>query len=410
MAHLRTRYIKDLVRSGLRHKGIVGIFGHRQVGKTTLLGQLTSNYTTFDRAGDLRRSLEAPEHFLTSHIHSGTPLAIDECQLSPPLFPALKEFVRTNTTPGLFLLSGSVRFSSRKAIRESLTGRMLNHELLPFSISELEEKTLNTLPLELLRCKGFSGLKLKEPSAGLSQNKHASSYLSRGGLPGICFVRNERDRNDLIESQLDLILDRDLRLVCDTSLPLSSIKNLAAQLASLQNTPLNLSELARQSRISVPTIRKILSGLESIFFIRRLRCEGNETRPVIFLEDQGEASYLSSLRPSGEPTSLAYPSSDLERLAFAHLRIPFAYSSGMAWDVFQYRQRGGAYVPFVFRALGREVGFICIQESHPPLGAVKSAASFLTRHKTARTVFLHSGKEISILNDRELVLPLQTIL
>lgn len=409
MPHLRNRYIMPLLERGLKHKGIVGLFGHRQVGKTTVLEQITDNYVTFDRAIELERSLEAPEYFLESRLKS-LPLAIDECQLSPPLFPVLKEHVRVDKRPGLFLLSGSVRFSSRKAIRESLTGRMLAYELLPFSVSELEGKSLNTLMMDLLNCRGFSGLDLHPPSKALLKNTRAAHYLKFGGLPGICFVRNDRDRNDLIESQIDLILDRDLRLVCETTLPLSSLKNLIRMLAQLQNTPLNLSELSRKAKISIPTLRKIIAGLEAIFFIRLLRCEGNEARPVLFFEDQGEASYLSSLRLSGQPGSFTNFVLDLERLAFAHLRIPFAYTPGVALEISQYRQLGGAYVPFVLHASGKTLGIICMQESHPSLSSFRSAGSFLDHTENSKMIYLHPGKEIKILNDRELVLPIVSIL
>ena len=410
MPHTRTRYIQPLLLNGLKHKGIVGVFGHRQVGKTTMLEQMASNYVTLDNSISLQQSLTAPENFLLSHIEKSLPLAIDECQHSPALFPALKEYVRTHKRPGLFLLSGSVRFSSRKAIRESLTGRLLSYELLPFSISELTEKSLNTLPLDLLNCRGFSGLKLQSPKSDLFHNVRAMQYLKLGGLPGICFMRNERNRNDLIESQLNLILDRDLRLVCDTSLALPSLKNLARILAQLQNTPLNLSELARKTKISVPTLRKIITGLEAIFLIRVLPCEGNEARPVIFFEDQGEATYLSSLRLSGESNFALSLTADLERLAFAHLRIPFAYTPGLSWTVSQYRQQGGAYVPFVFRSANKALGFICMQEKQPSLSSARSAQSFLAQNPHAKLVYLHSGKEVKMMNERELALPLQLVL
>lgn len=410
MAHLRNRYVVSCLKNGLRHKGIVGLFGHRQVGKTTVLEQMAGNYISLDRSTELQRSLESPEYFLASHLKSSLPLAIDECQLSPPLFPALKEHVRLDNRPGLFLLSGSVRFSSRKAIRESLTGRLLAYEMLPFSISELEGKPFNTLPLDLLNSRGFSGVKLSFPSMDLLKDSRALKYLKQGGLPGICFVRNDRDRNDLIESQLDLIFDRDLRLVCDTSLPLSSLKNLLRILAQLQNTPLNLSELSRKARISVPTLRKIFTGLEAIFFIRIVPCEGNESHPVIFFEDQGEASYLGSLRLSGEPGFSTNFVADLERLAFAHLRLPFAYTPGVSWEISQYRQQGGAYVPFIIRSAGKALGFICMQETHPSLASFRSGASFLERNNQSKLVYLHPGKEVKILNEREIILPIQLIL
>ncbi|MBF0106888.1 MAG: ATP-binding protein [Deltaproteobacteria bacterium] len=410
MPHLRSRYVQHLLKNGLKHKGIVCLFGHRQVGKTTVLSQLASNYITLDRSSELQHATESPENFLVAHASKQLPLAVDECQLAPQLFPALKEHVRTDKRPGLFLLSGSVRFSSRKAIRESLTGRMLTYELLPFSVSELENKPLNTLVLQLLQRKSFDGLRLRPASTSLNKHTRAVQYLKNGGLPGICFVRNNRDRNNIFQSQLDLILDRDLRLVCDTSLSLDALNNLVRQLALLQNVPLNLSELAKRTRISPPTLRKIITGLESIFFLRIVRCEGTETHPVIFFEDQGEASYLISLRLAGEPTSPTYSNLDLERLAFAHLRIPFAYTTGLSWEVIQYRKRGGAYVPFVFRAEGKTLGFICMQEALPSLGASRSARSFLETYPTAMMVYLHPGKNARVINSQELVLPMQMIL
>ena len=164
-----------------------------------------------------------------------------------------------------------------------------------------------------------------------------------------CTLLNCQD-HDLLESQIELILDRNLRLVSDIKIPLSRLRITAQILAQNQNRPLNLSELSRKMRISLPTLRKILVEFEAIFFIRLLNCEGNEARPVLFFEDQGEATYLS-----GGRFDLM---DDLERLAFAHLRIPFFYEPGLNFDCFQYRQQGGAYVPLCFRSGRKTIGFI----------------------------------------------------
>ena len=55
----------------------------------------------------------------------------------PELFPALKEFVRLHKKPGQFLLTGSVRFSSRKANGESLTGRIVTIKIPPLGSGEI---------------------------------------------------------------------------------------------------------------------------------------------------------------------------------------------------------------------------------------------------------------------------------
>ncbi len=412
MPHLRSRYIEPILREGLSHKGIVGLFGHRQVGKTTLLEKLAKQYVTLDRSADLYRAERAAEDFLSSYFRRGTtpavPLAIDECQLAPSLFPALKEFVRQNKSPGLFLLSGSVRFSSRKAIRESLTGRILSYELLPFSVSEIQGKPVNRLALQLLSSKAFAVSHLEKLKAyGLENHKEGMKYLQFGGLPGICFARNERHRTDLIESQLALILDRDLRLVCDTKLSLSTLRSLIEVIAGHQGRPFNLSEISRKARVSAPTLRKLMSGFESIFFLRKVATEGNKSWPVYYFEDQGEASYLLSYRSGNAPSSYSDVIDQLERLAYANLRVSFNYEPGLAWSIFQYRQEGGAYVPFAFRSNGRVIGFLCSLEEKPSLGAIRSAQSFRMAYPGARVVHLHPGKSIQLIHQDEISLPIE---
>ena len=74
------------------------------------------------------------------------PFGINEAQLCSPLFPALKQWVRTNKAKEQFILSGSVRFTSKADIRESLTGRIISLELLPFTIAESAQLALASPP------------------------------------------------------------------------------------------------------------------------------------------------------------------------------------------------------------------------------------------------------------------------
>lgn len=366
---------------------------------------LSKRYATLDRASELGRANENPSSFLDDLCSDpkARPVTIDECQLAPPLFPELKEYVRLNRSPGIFLLSGSVRFSSRKAIRESLTGRILTYELLPFSVSELEGKPLNRLPLQLMKSRDFRGLNFREVRPhGLSNHANAQKYLKTGGLAGVCFVRSERDRLDLLVSQLELILDRDLRLVCDTKLSFSRLLILVQILAQHQNRPLNLTEISRKAHVSVPTLRKIMTGLEAIFLIRVLACEGSESRPVLFFEDQGEAHYLASGRYDGMD--------DLERLAFAHLCVSFNYEPGLPYRCFQYRQQDGAYAPIVFQSEKQVIGFDCSLDEKPSLSQLRTAGSLRKAFPGAKMIHLHPGKTMHVISGDEASLPIELIL
>jgi len=98
MTRNRNRHLGKLFKDTLKFSPIVGILGHRQVGKTTIASELGTSYFRLDLRQTLLRLERDPIGFLEAN--TGSPLVIDECQSSPDLFPALKEFVRINKKPG----------------------------------------------------------------------------------------------------------------------------------------------------------------------------------------------------------------------------------------------------------------------------------------------------------------------
>lgn len=112
MPHLRKRYARPICQNLLKFSPIVGVFGHRQVGKTTLLEVLSGSYTSLDDLTAREQASQNPRAYLADALKvtkSGKPAAIDESLWCPELFPTLKEHVRTHKNPGQFRISGSVR-------------------------------------------------------------------------------------------------------------------------------------------------------------------------------------------------------------------------------------------------------------------------------------------------------------
>ena len=109
MPHRRKRHLEVVLKKLLGLNPLVGILGHRQVGKTTLLELLAHTYHTLDESSERLLAQRLPKQYLQER--AGTWVAIDECQLALELFPALKEWVRLHPKPGQFVLSGSVRFT-----------------------------------------------------------------------------------------------------------------------------------------------------------------------------------------------------------------------------------------------------------------------------------------------------------
>ncbi len=195
--------------------------------------------------------------------------------MAPPLFPALKEWVRKHPQPGQFILTGSVRFTSRKAIRESLTGRIVSLELYPLVISELLERDLPDIVPELIRARQFDQNTLLGLMAPTRQQSDAwTKYLERGGLPRIAFTRDERNRNDLLDSLLRTILDRDLRMVLETRLSLETLLKFLRFIATNAWQIFHYSDARRETGLTEVTQKKLLFALESIFLVRRIPVSG----------------------------------------------------------------------------------------------------------------------------------------
>lgn len=381
MPHSRHRHLSALIQKTLKFSPITGIFGHRQVGKTTLSQKLAGNYVTFDQFGMVNQASADPEGFLASHRVSKKPLVIDECQLSPPLFPALKDWVRVHPKPGQFLLTGSVRFSSRKAITESLTGRIIAWELLPMDLSEAHESELPDALILLAKAKTVD-IDLK--SKKYFTEKSYIEYLTKGGLPGIFSIRDVAIREQKFETQLNTMLERDLKLLLATTLSYSSLRLLLSVLAQRQSQVIDLTFLSRQTHISVPTIKKLLIAFESMFLIRILKTEGTEAKSVVFFEDQGEASYLVN----GNNDDLT----NLLRFCFANFRVQFKYRSEIKSDFFQYRNRGGSHIPLAvhvgFEKEKSTLGFVPILGSTPTQHDFAGAYSFLKKYDSSKILFV----------------------
>ncbi len=356
MPHERARLVGESLKKMLRFSPAVALFGHRQVGKTTLLGQFkNAQYFTFDDGATLDVARNNPKAFI-AQAKDGL-MIIDECQFAPEVFPAIKEFIRKNPKPGSFILSGSVRFTSRKQIRESLTGRILIQELLPFSIQE-------------------AGGSFKNPL----------HYLESGGLPRPMFTRTPSMRNQLFSAYLDTLLGRDLQLVLQTSLSTTATRRVLAELAHGQGSPLNYSSVARITRVSIPTVRKLVSAFEALFLIRLIPIMGGSGRYTVLFEDAGEASFLMASTP---PQVIQ----DLIRITWSNLRVSAQFQFPGAHEFYQYRTRGGAEVDLVLKTKKFHYGFIFVPDEEASPKALGSAQSFLQKFPEAKVFIVNPKTE-----------------
>lgn len=402
MPHDRKRHVLDLFKKHLSFSPIVGVFGHRQVGKSTFISKHVAEYSTLDDEDELRPAEQNAKAFIQNRKN---PFAIDECQFAPKLFPALKEQVRTHKKPGQFVLSGSVRFTSRKAIRESLAGRMAFFEMLPFSITEIRSEPLSNRIPKLLSHKIFStdSLQVLRPKRELSSvKKDFGTYLLCGGLPGLCFIREKQLRVESLRFLHDLIIDRDLRMILATKLPASTIRRFLEWIAQNAWNRYSFSAVKRELRLAPQTQKNLLYAMESVFLIRRVPIRGQKGETVL-LEDQ-----LEELTLSKESLDLER---QIETALYRNIRSQFTYRMGPSTQFETYRTRDGARVPVVIRTPEATLGLIVISTSEPTLSEKRSAASFLRKFINSKIIYLTLEIiEAKVLDERSLLASVYSVI
>lgn len=406
MAHLdRYRYIQPHIEEALSFSPIVGVVGQRQVGKTTIVERsCPDRYVTFDKDAEMAAAQTDPSGFLASRVavggKVGGALAIDECQMVPRLFPALKLFVQKRPRPGQFLLTGSIRFTSRKAIQESLTGRIHTIEMLPMSFAEAHRMPLGDVVGAFGARGPFNERYLAGREVSLSQAK-VETFLDQGGLPGICFLREQSKRNSKFKSHLETLLQRDIRLIIETTVPYENLRALLTYFAASQGLPMNWANAARSTQISLVTLKKIVFAFENMFLVRRLTPLGDVASARFYMEDQGMASFLHRHTPLD----------DLRRFVFSQMFHQIHYRYMDVYRLGYYANRGGANLSFVFEVNKEVLGVDVCESPTPNMGVLRSAASFLRDYPKARVViFSLAAKSPTFIGDGITVLPLYAVI
>jgi hypothetical protein len=354
--------------------------GMRQVGKSTLLRRFAGSYHTFDDETFLRH-FDAERSSILEE--GGAPVVLDEIQKHPPAFDALKLSIDRKKRMGRFLVSGSVRFASRRQIRESLTGRIVTIEILPLGLSECHERRQNSLLGEIRTSDLGRLLETLRRRRGATPAERAH-YLKTGGLPGLCFRRDSKVRQELFEQHLDTLLRRDIHLVRQMRLSFAQLRGIVSAVAARQGLPVNLSELARVAGCSVPTVKTALEALEGLFLVRPF---GKSW----FLEDVGLATHLAPPAESGSRIGMA-------REAYYELRLQHAIHLRHEAVMKPYTTRGGIDVPFLFEFKdGSRLAVLIDAGERPSEKSLKSVTWLGKRFSRLKALILTNGD-----NGREL--------
>ncbi len=250
----KNRVLANTISRAIKTFPAVVVTGPRQAGKTTLYRMLfskTHNFVSLEDPDVRVRAKEDPLNFLNQYK---PPLIIDEIQYFPELLSYIKTKIDSNRKPGQWLFTGSQNFILMNNISQSLAGRIATLSLLPFSISELVDNAQST--------KDFTNWSKDKQLNKQAKNKISlSDSILRGFYPEIA-TNKKVDRKLWCSSYITTYLERDIRSLTNIG-DLSQFERFLIACAIRTGQILNISEIARDIGISVPTAKRWLSLLET---------------------------------------------------------------------------------------------------------------------------------------------------
>jgi len=269
---------------------VVLLTGPRQVGKTTLLMQVKEearNYVSLDLMQARLLAREDPELFLQKYP---PPVIIDEIQYAPDLLSAIKTVCDIRQTPGLFWLTGSQQFHLMRGATESLAGRVAVVNLNGLSERELRGRIQDSAPfLPSAPSLTHDDAPYDEPTI--------FERIFRGSYPAVLSGKIT-DINLFYNSYVQTYLERDIR-------ELSQVGNLEAfyvflRVAAARSAGIiNMSDMARDCAVSVPTVKHWLSVLAatSLIYLLRPYASNLSSRliksPKLYFLDTGFCAWLA---------------------------------------------------------------------------------------------------------------------
>ncbi len=289
---MKPRALGRVILRALRTFPAIVVTGPRQSGKTTLLKALCGRTHAFVTLEDPDVRIRAKEDPLAFLARWKPPVIIDEIQYVPELLSFIKTRIDADRRAGQWLFTGSQHFGLMQGISQSLAGRVAVLSLLPFSLAERIGRGDTTLAAG----EWASNLRSLTPR---DINIPLAEILLRGSYPEIA-SRRSVDRQLWCGSYIATFLERDVRNLAHLG-DLSQFERFLRLCAARTGQLLNLSDLARDIGVSIPTAKRWLSVLEAGYQVFLLypfyQNLGKRLvkRPKMYFTDTALASYLLGL-------------------------------------------------------------------------------------------------------------------
>ncbi|MCF0237763.1 MAG: ATP-binding protein [Sphaerochaetaceae bacterium] len=365
MKDYKARIADSIIKRKLEGIGAILIEGPKWCGKTTTAEQISNSILYMDDPEKKSQNLNLAELNPKRLLVGKTPRLIDEWQLAPKLWDAIRFEVDHRGELGQFILTGSAVPADTKDITHSGTGRFTWILMRPMSLYESGNSN-GAISLEKL----FNGNHNIEGESSLNIDDIAY-LICRGGWPGTLKIRPEIAL-DLPTDYYEAVVNSDINRADGISKNPDRVKLLMRSFARNIGTQVSNSVLIadinenKDLGISENTISLYITALKKIFVIENMPAWNPNLRSKTAIRTSDTLYFVD---PSIATASLGIGPNDLisdlntfgfmfENLCIRDLRV---YTDALGGSVYHYRDKSGLECDAVIHLRNGKYGLIEIK-------------------------------------------------
>jgi len=378
------RTIKSKIIESLDLYPVIVITGPRQVGKSTVAMALKEaygfNYVSLDDIDNRAQAIEDPKLFIQFH---GYPLIIDEIQYAPILLEVIESIVneaRINEkkSTGLFILTRSQTFQMMKGVSQSLAGRATIIEMSNLSFNEIYGTP--EVPFNVSR-------DLLKKQFQFRDVNDIFKNIYKGCYPEL-YNRSNHNIEKYYANYVNTYIDRDILEIINIKDRLK-FHNFMQILASLTGQQLNYASIAKETEVSIPTIKEWISVLEASGLILLLQ-PYNEVSikkrvtksPKVYFTDTGLACFLIRIKDYETLMVSNMAGSFMETMVVNEIRKSYI-NNNLQFNAFYYRDSNQ-----------NEIDLILLENAKLTLIEIKKGVSYKLKDVNAFKQLVNSKYEI----------------
>lgn len=354
------RIYDDVLTQRLEAKGAVLVEGAKWTGKTTTSLRQSRSVLYMQDPDTRSQNILLADLHPSELLKGDTPRLIDEWQIAPKLWDAVRFEVDRRDEFGQFILTGSAVPASMDEMLHTGTGRISRMRMRTMSLFESGDST-GAVSLQGL----FAGGELPVSTSGSTIEKTA--FLTcRGGWPK-AIGQPERVALQQAFDYVDAVVQTDISRVDgverDQYRALALMRSYARMVSSQAATESIEEDLKQSDSMSINTVRSYLQALRKIFVIEDMPAWNPNLRSKVAVRTSPTRHFVD---PSIATASLGLGPADLiadlntfgllfESLCVRDLR---AYADALGGSVYHYRDKSNLECDAVIHLRNGSYGLI----------------------------------------------------